>query len=196
MGERAWGPQALQITLLLQAGCCRLTLCPTCPCDGFCRDLTHRAVTKFLLPSATDLLSDIANGNATSNTAGQQVQLPASTANGPDAARHQQQNVSILPNTGLQLPPEPPRVRIFAHVEGNFATVVYIAGEVNSPAWICTVTAVSLAICAGTAVHRMVRQTSSVVCMHESQVHVSMQRLCLLTGWLRVVLCCRLNVCS
>lgn len=33
--------------------------------------------------------------------------------------------------TGVQLPPEPPRVRIFPHVEGNYATVVYITGQYN-----------------------------------------------------------------
>lgn len=53
---------------------------------------------------------------------------PLPTVAAQAAAKALQAPAQLRLSTGLVLPPEPPRVRIFPHVEGNFATVIYITG--------------------------------------------------------------------
>jgi hypothetical protein len=71
--------------------------------------------TKTLLPSAELLLADSRPTVA--------AQAAAKALVEPGKAPTQ-----LRLSTGLVLPPEPPRVRIFPHVDGNFATVIYITG--------------------------------------------------------------------
>jgi hypothetical protein len=89
------------------------------------------------LPSADQLLAGIAPSIGNSGAVNAHyAQLPtalAGTAAAPAKAAAdrspQQQSVPVSLSAGFQLPPEPPRVRIFPHVEGNFATVVYLTGQ-------------------------------------------------------------------
>lgn len=90
---------------------------PTPPCaTTCCRSQQQQQQTQPSLPSAEALLSDL-------QTPASRSQTPADTGRAPPPHL----------NLTLQLPPEPPRIRNFPHVEGNFATVVYITGAFVRP---------------------------------------------------------------
>lgn len=78
----------------------------------------HQPRLASVLPSAEALFAETA---------------PGTTIAFNQATAAQSTEQSIRSANGWNLPPEPPRIRIFPHVEGNFATVVYITGE--TPGW-------------------------------------------------------------
>lgn len=83
----------------------------TCNTNNTLRHCSPACRPQAQLPSAEQLVAGL---------------QPAGNPAGQQTAQHNKQ--LLLPN-GVQLPPEPPRVRIFPHVEGNYATVVYITVE-------------------------------------------------------------------
>jgi hypothetical protein len=77
----------------------------------------------FKLPSAEAALAGLID---TSSTLQQRLPVPAAAAVTPQPLL-----IPLGNGKHLRLPPEPPRIRIFPHVDGNYPTAVYVTGGLS-----------------------------------------------------------------